>query len=444
MNARWRNLWPHTLVARTVLVLCAGMLLGQLLSAVLVLAERGLAMRGMMAGYLGDDVATAVAVLERLPAPERPAWLARLDKANYHFVLAPAQPAPASDTALSRAMAQAVAQTLGPGRPLEALQGPGPMTFTLATTLADGAPLQVQVRIPGLRVSPWAVAAWVLQLVVVLAAAIWALRQATRPLARLTQAALALDPAGAAQPPALLDERGPAEIAQAASAFNAMRRRIQSHLDERMRILAAVSHDLQTPITRLRLRTELMDDAPLRERLQSDLAQMQSLVEEGLAYARSAQAVQEPVQRVDLDALVDSIVQDYAESGRAVALQPGGASALGPCDTRPQALRRLLCNLVDNAVKFAGAAEVHAARDAQGRVLLQVLDRGPGIPDGELQAVRQPFYRLEGSRNRETGGSGLGLAIADQLADALGATLVLRPREGGGLRAAVCLPTDAA
>ncbi|MBX3585691.1 MAG: HAMP domain-containing protein [Ramlibacter sp.] len=439
MNNWYRRLWPDTLVARTVLVLSAGMLLGQLLSAVFVLVERSLAMRGMMAGYLGDDVATAVAVLERLPAPERPAWLARLDKANYRFVLTPAPPAPSSDTALSRAMAKAVAQTLGPGRPLQTLRGPGAMEFTLATTLADGAPLQVQVRIPGLRVSPWAAAAWVLQLLVVLAAAIWALRQATRPLARLTQAAHALDPTRAAQPPAVLDEQGPAEIAQAASAFNAMSRRIQLHLDERMRILAAVSHDLQTPITRLRLRTELMEDLTLRERLQSDLGQMQSLVEEGLAYARTAQAGQEPVRRVDLDALLDTIVQDYAESGRAVTLLPG---AVGVSSTRPQALRRVLCNLVDNALKFAGAAEVGAERDRTGQVVLRVLDRGPGIPPAELQAVRLPFYRLEGSRNRDTGGSGLGLAIADQLADALGATLDLQPREGGGLGAQLSLPSD--
>jgi signal transduction histidine kinase len=148
--------------------------------------------------------------------------------------------------------------------------------------------------------------------------------------------------------------------------------------------------------------------------------------------------VQEPLQRVDLRALLQSIAFDYADAGLPVALRHADP---GTCDTRPQALRRLVCNLVDNALKFAGAAELSLEAVTHGPWLLRVLDRGPGIPQADLAAVLQPYVRLEDSRNRGTGGTGLGLAIANELAQALGGRLVLGPREdGAGLQARVELP----
>jgi signal transduction histidine kinase len=261
-----------------------------------------------------------------------------------------------------------------------------------------------------------------------------AVRQATRPLQRLARAADTLDPA---QPAAPLPLEGPAEVTRATAAFNLLQERVRAHLDERMRILAAVSHDLQTPITRLRLRADLLDDAVLRDKLHADLAEMQHLVEEGLSYARSAQAVREPARAVDIAALLDSLALDYADAGQPVRLARCEA---GPCTTRPAALRRLLGNLVDNALKFAGAAEITCERSQDGGFAVRVLDRGPGIPSGELEAVMQPFYRIETSRSRATGGTGLGLAIAQQLAQALEGSLTLAPREGGGLEARLLLP----
>jgi signal transduction histidine kinase len=283
------------------------------------------------------------------------------------------------------------------------------------------------------EVSTWVLVALALQLVLLAVLTGIAVRQATRPLKALAGAADALGPAQASAP---LAEDGPREVAQAAAAFNAMQRRIRSHLDERMQILAAVSHDLQTPITRLRLRAEMLDDAVLRDKLMADLAQMQSLVEEGISYARSAQAVREAAQPVDLVALLDSITCDYTDAGKPVSLRASGPVMLA---TRPMALRRLLGNLVDNALKFAGATEIELHAGESG-VAIDVLDRGPGIPPAELQAVLQPFYRLENSRSRETGGTGLGLAIAHELAQALGGRLTLAPREGGGLQARLDLP----
>jgi signal transduction histidine kinase len=431
---RW---WPGSLFGRILLVLALGLALAHALTFVLAVTERGMAMRGAMVGYLASDVASSVAVLERLPADERGQWLTRLSRRNYRFVLAEPMPVPRSDTALALSVARAMADALPPGRAVQVVDPGVPgIELRLQLRLADGTPLAVDMDEPRLQVSPWLVAALALQLAVLAGLCAWAVRAATRPLRVLADAADALGPA---QPAAPLAENGPREVVRAAAAFNRMQQRIQVHLQERMQILAAVSHDLQTPITRLRLRADLLDDAALRERLHADLAEMQSLVEEGIAYARSPQAVREPLQRVDLRALVESIAFDYADAGMPVHVLH---AAEGTCDTRPQALRRLLCNLLDNALKFAGKAELALQAGAQGTWCVRVLDRGPGIPQADLAAVLQPYVRLEDSRNRGTGGTGLGLAIANELAQALGGRLVLAPRDDGGegLEARVELP----
>jgi signal transduction histidine kinase len=257
-------------------------------------------------------------------------------------------------------------------------------------------------------------------------------------LARLAHAARTLDPAVAGPP---LAEDGPREVALAARAFNALRRRIEQYLGERLRILAAVSHDLQTPITRMRLRAELLDDTALRDKLQADLDAMHALVREGLDYARSAHGVDEPPSRIDLQALLDSLACDYADAGAEVRCT---GSPMLTLQTRSRALRRIVSNLLDNAIKFAGSAELSAWRDTESAtgnaVCIAVCDRGPGIPADQLGAVTEPFYRVESSRSRDTGGSGLGLAIAEQLARTLGGTLHLANREGGGLEARLRLP----
>jgi signal transduction histidine kinase len=223
------------------------------------------------------------------------------------------------------------------------------------------------------------------------------------------------------------------------SAFNAMQDRIARYLQERMQILAAISHDLQTPITRMKLRAEALNESEERNKLLDDLSEMEHLVREGVAYARSSHSVTEPKLNIDLDALLDSIVYDYQDMGRQVSLSGKVGT---PVNTRPHALRRLIGNLLDNALKYSGAGEVVTSQDATG-ISISILDRGPGIPEDQLEAVMQPFYRLERSRSRETGGAGLGLAIAQQLALSLGASLKLRNREGGGLQATLLLPRQA-
>jgi signal transduction histidine kinase len=216
-----------------------------------------------------------------------------------------------------------------------------------------------------------------------------------------------------------------------------MQRRIADQLAGRMQILAAVSHDLQTPITRMRLRADLLDSAPLREKLHGDLNAMQALVEEGIAYARSAQGITELPCRTDLYALLDSVVCDYVDAGQDIHLT---GRFDRPLLTPPHAVRRVIANLVDNAIKFGRDVEIAIEAEPAERVSIAVRDRGPGILLAELMTVLQPFYRIENSRNRETGGTGLGLAIAQQLVAALGGTLMLLNRDGGGLEARFSLP----
>ena len=222
-----------------------------------------------------------------------------------------------------------------------------------------------------------------------------------------------------------------------------MQQRIAGYTAERVEILAAISHDLQTPITRMRLRADLMADEALRDKFRQDLDAMHALVREGVTYARTLHGTSEPTARLDTDALLASIVGDYEDAGESVTLD-GAAGA--PIVAPPQALKRILVNLIDNALAFGGAAEIQVRRDdAQDpapRLTIAVLDRGPGIPEDQLGEVFKPFHRLETSRNRETGGTGLGLAIAQQLATAMGGHLSLHNRPGGGLEARLSLPAS--
>lgn len=232
-----------------------------------------------------------------------------------------------------------------------------------------------------------------------------------------------------------MDESGPIELQQAVRTFNRMREHLRSYIEERTRILAAITHDLKTPLTRVRLRLEQCEDERLRARLAEDVAAMQMLVNEGLVLARSLDSGQ-PLQRIDLGALLQSLCDDAADAGWEVRFEgPYGALIAG----RPEALQRSLLNLIDNAVKYGREAEVTLERSGENWQVL-VRDRGPGIPEWHLDDVMQPFFRLETSRSRDTGGTGLGLPIAANLLAAQGGTLSLHNRPDGGLEARVRLP----
>lgn len=427
------SLWPRSLFGRVAAILLAGLTAAYALSFWSVMRERANLAESMMLAYVGRDVISSVAMLDRLPAAERAAWLRKLQRPNYRFTLdEPALRQRADAAGIAQTLAASLNAELGPGRVLGVgVEDPARTVFSLR--LADGVPLTLHLMTPRKMVSTTTALLLALQLAVVGGCVWWGVRVATRPLSDLASAASRLgdDPQAAELP-----ERGPAEVRRAIAAFNTMQRRIAAHLAERLQILAAVSHDLQTPITRMRVRTDLMPDEALRDKLQADLMDMQHLVEEGLAYARTAHAALEQMQSVDLHALLDGLVCDYRDAARQVEL-------LGPdnltVSTRPQALKRIVMNLVDNALKFAGEAQVVVSQ-SNSALFIDILDSGPGMPDDQLLAVLQPFYRVEASRNRDTGGSGLGLAIAHRLSGALGATLSLHNRPEGGLQARLALP----
>lgn len=422
-----------SLAGRIAGLFLVGLLLAYGLASLAWLAERREAMARMLDAYLGRDVAAAFAVLDPLPAAERAAWLPRLARPHYRYELG-AAPADLAPSQAAGTLAQTLAAAVGTARVTAAGARPdGELVFAL--TLADGTPLTLHAQPPRLGPSTATLALLAAQLAVLALCGAAAVRLATRPLRRLADAAerLGADPATAPLP-----ETGPREVAAAARAFNAMQARIAGHLRERAQILAAITHDLQTPLTRMRLRSELLDEAATRERLLADIDEMRGLVAEGLHYAASAHAAEEAPQAVDLVALLDGLVCDGQDAGQRISLH--APPDLPPVTTRPRALRRIVGNLVDNALKFAGAAELVVTR-GDGGLCIAVLDRGPGIPAAQLDAALQPFVRLEGSRNRDSGGTGLGLAIAQRLAQALGATLELRPRDGGGLEARLALPS---
>jgi signal transduction histidine kinase len=431
---RW---WPRTLFARLTLILFAGLVLAHALSFQLVVYERSQATMSLMLGNLDQNLASAVNLLERLPADERDNLLPFLARGNYQLELDAGSGGPAPDTLRARRVVDSITSALGPHRRVSANLVPGTQDhLQFHLRLNDGTPVTIHLALQGLPLATWLPLVLLAQLALICIFTWLAVRLATRPLAQLANAADTLGPELAGT---RLPEDGPTEVAHAATAFNAMQDRIAASMSERMQILAAISHDLQTPITRMRLRVDMMEADEQGAALQRNLREMEALVREGLDYARTLHATAELPIRIDPDALLDSLTCDYVDAGKAVTLHGRVGSMLV---TRPQALRRVLTNLTDNALKYTGAAELSVLAAPAGQVTILVQDRGPGIPDDQLEAVFQPFFRLEASRNRDSGGTGLGLAIARQLASAMNATLSLHNRAGGGLEARLVLPAD--
>jgi signal transduction histidine kinase len=255
----------------------------------------------------------------------------------------------------------------------------------------------------------------------------------TEPLTRLSRAAEKLGTD--VQAPAI-PETGPEEVRRTAHAFNEMQKRIRRFVDDRTQMLGAIAHDLGTPITRLRLRAEFVEEDELREKMLRDLDDMEQMVASTLSFIRE-DAASEPKETVDLGSLLARVCDDIKDTGASVELAEIPRWVLLEC--RPIALRRALGNLIENAVKYGTAARVSLELEPE-RVVIFIDDEGPGIPEERQEDVFQPFHRLEDSRNRETGGTGLGLAVARTIVRAHGGDIRLRNRPGGGLRVELALP----
>jgi signal transduction histidine kinase len=256
-------------------------------------------------------------------------------------------------------------------------------------------------------------------------------RTITRPLDDLARAA---DEVGRGASTTPLKERGARELLRATRAFNSMQERLRRYLDSRTQVLAAMSHDLRTPLTRLRLRVESIDDDDLRQRCVEDLDEMSNMIRGALGVFRGLNDEETPVP-VDINALARELQRQHAELGGEVTIV---GEAQSPYTAKPLALKRCLGNLVQNAIRHGVRATIRIEDGKQ--LVLSVLDEGPGIPEDMLDKVFEPFFRLEQSRNRDTGGTGLGLSIARDIAQAHGGTLTLRNRAAGGLDATLALP----
>jgi signal transduction histidine kinase len=321
------------------------------------------------------------------------------------------------------------------GRPR---RGPAPPCQRVRLTFEDGSTVLLTIPMPPMRESAFTPPPTLGMLVFALCIALLAwlvARIATKPLRKLADAADRLDISRASEP---LPEQGSSEVRAATRAFNRMQQRIYEDVRERTGMLAAIAHDLQTPLTRLRLRLEKLPDEALRDKLVADMQAMQQMLQEGLELARSMDNG-EQAQLLDLDSLLDSLCSDAVEAGQQVAYTEHQPVQL---QAHPLALRRALSNLLDNAVKYGQRAEVSLRRDAR-QCRITIRDHGPGIPPELLEQVFTPFYRIEHSRSRETGGTGLGLTIARNIVRRHNGELTLRNHPEGGLLAEVTLPLSA-
>ena len=307
-------------------------------------------------------------------------------------------------------------------------------SLLLSVQLPDGRWLNGQMTI--LRPNPWPLirlaGSTLLLYVVLLLALILVLTRLIRPLRELTRAAQLYKGHGT---PPQVEVRGPTDIRRAIEAFNAMSARVGSLIVEKDRMLGAIGHDLRTPLASMRIRAESMDPVDERERMVETIEEMTALLDDTLDLARSGQS-KEPPRAIDVSALVDAVVEELRELGQPVEFASGNRVV---ASLRPNLIRRAVRNLADNAVKYAGSAELSVSA-TDGRVVIEVRDRGGGIPADQLKAVQEPFVRLEQSRSRETGGSGLGLTLARAAALVHGGDLELSNAAGGGLSARIVLP----
>ena len=284
---------------------------------------------------------------------------------------------------------------------------------TIFTTLSDGSPLRLDIGHHNRNSMPFQgnfIRTLLLFLLAIVLISLLVAHMATKPLRRLAQAAH--DLGRNIEHPPLPVNSGSTEVKQASIAFNSMQSNIRNHIQERTYMLAAIAHDLQTPLTRLRLRLEKVADEDLRARLVADLSATLDMVKEGLDFARSTNT-EEPFELVDIDSLIEAICNDATDAGAEVTFSGKLGKPILAC---PHILRRCINNLLDNAIKYGGSAHVTLHQEGN-KAIVTIVDGGPGIPEAQLEAVFQPFKRIEGSRSRNSGGTGLGLTIARIIAE---------------------------
>jgi len=437
---RWLlRLWPEGIAGRLGLLLLAALAVFCLAAALVYLDEWRDRAVDNFGRAMSVRMTAMVEFLEETPADGRQRLQTVLSDRRFRVRLLPGQPQGQEWMPPARVDMDAARhlQVLQPRPVLMRRGGAGPKDrhgrprIAVAVALEDGAWAEFIIRRPYWPRSGPLI--WLgLTALLVVGALVWGAHRMTRPLRRFAEAAdrLGLD---AGPPP--LPERGPRELRNATRAFNRMTARIRRLVDDRTLMLAAVSHDLKTMLTRLRLRAEFIEDVEQKEKAAADLDEMQAMLEATLSFARDDVADEHPVA-VDLAAMLQSLAADFADAGRAASYDgPDRLTLHG----RPVALRRVFQNLIDNALRYGEEAGV-SLRQADGWAEVQIDDRGPGIPPELRERVFDPFFRVEASRSRDTGGSGLGLAVVRAIVQRHDGEIALEDRPGGGLRVRVSLP----
>jgi len=472
------KLLPKTLFGQITLALFAGLLVVQLAGLWLLLDDRGRLNYKLLSEYAAQRMGGIAAVLDSEDPKERPALVKALSVQPTTLSLTlPWSTEPADESEDARTFAREAARQFT--RPLTiqmlSLERVDPFlldlhpsrqeerekhekrenrsefksdpnkgrlfarTYAAQVKLGDGAVVTFHhvLPVPATDLPHRVIALLILLGASVALLSIWAVRRLTRPLVKLADAASGLA-RNLNQPP--LPETGPLEARKAAQAFNAMQRDLKRLIDTRAQALSAVSHDLRLPITRLRLRLEAGIDPALREKMEHDLAEMDTMIGHTLDFLRAGSNVETPVP-VNLDALLDSVVEDMEELGATIT-RTGKTRQAVPA--RPHALRRCFANLLDNARRYGSGNIDLVIAETETSVRIAITDHGPGITQADLEKVCEPYFRVEASRARHTGGTGLGLAIAKAIAEAHGGTLTLTSPPGEGLTAKVDLPRQIA
>lgn len=448
---------PETLVGRTVLVLMLGLVLSQL-AVVLVFSQNHSELTARLGGQqTAERIAQAVQIINRTPNSQRLDTVMALGDPGLRIgwgaepVVRRSMMMGPDDEGDAGQLLDDIREHLNnqevlvhsQGRRMdrggeENFPGPGPgfvspegrREILVAVRLEDGSWLNFVTR--PFHHPPFLRAPFLIPLVaglgVLTVLSVLAVRRAARPLAVMEAAAQRLGRDVYAPP---VPVSGPREVRSAAAAFNEMQTRLRRFIDDRTQMVAAISHDLRTPITRLKLRAEFVDDEEQRAKMLADLDEMEAMIASTLAFARD-DAAREMRQPFDLAALLQELCGEFA------------CAYFGPdsliVTAGPLSLKRTFANLLGNARKYAGSARLRLDMRDASHVVVTVDDDGPGIPDSELEKVFAPFYRVEGSRNRETGGTGLGLAVARSAVRAHGGDIAIANRPEGGLRITITLP----
>ncbi|MNR79393.1 Osmolarity sensor protein EnvZ [compost metagenome] len=461
-------LWPQSLTGRLVIILVIGMLAAQILTGTIWYDMRYGKALEMPTRLAASELATHVRIIEALPLTERAGVIEKLNREEFRLsVIAP----PPLDNArvdsrrnaiellfknvlkqelgkelhahvlkvdLQKEDVQKESETESEALTLFSEQYPSGH-FLVQLELSDGTWLQADMYEgqAGMDMSPltalydYLMRIYVLRIVAIVLIALFVVRLVMQPLKKLARAAEQLGENIHSAPLAVV---GPREVRQAAQAFNAMQARLIDNMAERTRFLAAVSHDLRSPITRLKLRTELLSEPELQQKFRKDLDEMEAMVTATLHFVRHID-IDENRHNVDINTLLASLQIDAEEVGAKVTIS-GKAE---PISAYARSLRRCLQNLLENAIRYGSEAHIEVIDTAHSlRILIR--DRGPGIPADLLESVLQPFVRVETSRNSSSGGFGLGLSIAHTVALAHNGTLTLRNHAAGGLEAELDLP----